>query len=79
MKKTKSCPACKPSRPCAHHRILEIQRELRETLSAKRCPACKCSGKVCRIVLSDGESEGVCVPAGKLGLENCSACLPRAA
>lgn len=42
----------------------------------KTCPMCGCSRDVrCRIVLSDGESEGQCVPAGMWGRKVCSACV----
>lgn len=73
------CPDCTPARPCHRHRILEIQAEMLERLTAARCPVCKCSGKACRIVFEDEAGEGLCVGAGKLGLDTCSACLPRAA
>lgn len=68
--------------PCAARvrdaRVLELKARAAELA---RCPTCGCrpDGPRCTIAIDDTGSVGSCVPRGVLGLEVCSACLPRAA
>ena len=89
MSTHRPCLDCKPGKKCRVHqaeelRVLAQARALEQAKAAERdrkkhtCPECGCHGRTCPIVFADGAGEGVCAPAGDLGLKVCSACMLKA-
>lgn len=57
-----------------------VPAELPGPRAGKCCQTCACEPETpCVVVLPDGCGEGVCVPAGVIGLKRCSACTAREA